>query len=379
MTSPEADTGVLIINTGSSTLKLRLLDRAGVVIAAADVDPWDGHDVDPIRSFVTHARGVGAVGHRVVHGGEDLRVATVIGEEVLRQIESLTTLAPLHQPRAVAAIRAARDILPDVPHVACFDTAYHAGMPEAAATYPLPPEWRDRWPLRRFGFHGLSHAHAARRAEELIGPGTDRLRVVTCHLGAGASLCASLGERSVDTTMGFTPLDGLVMQTRSGALDPGLVVWLCTEGGLDPAEVGHQLARRSGLAALTGGSGDMRDVIDRWARGDQQAALAFEVYVHRLGREIAAMTASLIGLDALVFTGGIGQHTPEIREAAVARLSHLGVALDRSRNSTAIEGGDHDLSPSGASVRVLVVEAREDLEIARQTRGALRASREMPG
>jgi acetate kinase len=270
-----------------------------------------------------------AIGHRVVHGGPDLQSATLLDGGVMAAIEALTPLAPLHQPRALAGIRAVQAALPGVPAVACFDTAFHATMPAAASTYALPEEWRRRWPLRRFGFHGLSHQYAVRRAGELLG-GVPA-RVVTCHLGAGASLCAVLDGRSVDTTMGFTPLEGLVMNTRAGSVDPGLVLWLIEQAGLAPAEVADGLERRSGLAGLSGTSGDLRQIGTR--------TVAFDVYVHRLRREIAAMAAALGGLDALVFTGGVGEHQPAVRAAAGAGLGFLSVEVDHDRNGAHPGGG----------------------------------------
>ncbi|HVL07442.1 MAG TPA: acetate/propionate family kinase [Acidimicrobiales bacterium] len=312
--------------------------------------------LEPLAAVLQRA---GAVGHRVVHGGPDLREATVLDAGVVAQIEALTPLARLHQPRAVAGIRAVEAALPHVPAVACFDTAFHATLPPAAATYALPQDWRRRWPLRRFGFHGLSHQYAVRRATELLG----RLppRMVACHLGAGASLCAVLDGRSVDTTMGFTPLEGLVMNTRSGSLDPGLVLWLIEEAGLAPAEVTDGLERRSGLSGLSGTSGDLR--------GIGAGTLAFAVYIHRLRREVAAMVAALGGLDALVFTGGVGEHQPAVRAAAAAGLGFLGVAIDDEQNAAMT--GDGEIGAAGAPARTLVVTAREDLEISRQVRERL--------
>ncbi len=288
-----------------------------------------------------------------------MREATVIDEAVVTTIEALTPLAPLHQPRAIAGIRAVQAALPGVPAVACFDTAFHATLPPAAATYALPEDWRRRWPLRRFGFHGLSHQYAVRRAAELLGESP--ARVVTCHLGAGASLCAVLDGRSVDTTMGFTPLEGLVMNTRAGSVDPGLVLWLINEAGLAPAEVADGLERHAGLAGLSGTSGDLREI--------GSTTLAFDVYVHRLRREIAAMAAALGGLDALVFTGGVGEHQPAVRAAAGAGLGFLGVDVDPARNGAVT--GDGEIGAAGAPVRTLVVTAREDLEISRQVRERL--------
>ena len=325
--------------------------------AGHDVDPWAG-DADPaaLEPFADAMRRAGAVGHRVVHGGPDLQTATVLDDGVVAQIEALTPLAPLHQPRALAGIRAVQAALPGVPAVACFDTAFHASLPPAAATYALPEDWRRRWPLRRFGFHGLSHQYAVRRAGELLGGLPARM--VTCHLGAGASLCAVLDGRSVDTTMGFTPLEGLVMNTRAGSVDPGLVLWLINEAGLAPAEVAEGLERHSGLAGLSGTAGDIRQIGAR--------TLAFAVYVHRLRREIAAMAAAVGGLDALVFTGGVGEHQPAVRAAAGAGLGFLGVQVDAERNDAT--AGDGEIGAAGATVRTLVVTAREDLEISRQVR-----------
>ena len=353
---------VLVVNAGSSSLKLRLLGEDDEVVATHDIEDWDGSS--GLEALDDRWRAAEAVGHRVVHGGAEFSSPVVVDADVLSRIEALTSLAPLHQPPAVAGLRAVREARPDLPAVACFDTAFHITLPPAASTYALPAEWRARWPLRRFGFHGLSHAYASRRAAELAGRPLPGLRTVTCHLGAGASLCASLGGRSVDTTMGFTPLEGLVMNTRSGSVDPGLVLWLQTEAGLSAGDVTEGLERRSGLAGLTGTSGDLRDVGD-----DDAGRLAVAVYVHRLRREIAAMVAALGGLDALVFTGGVGEHQPGIRAAACEGLGFLGVALDGTRNQAA--SGDADVSPDGAAVRTWVVTAREDLEIARQVRATV--------
>ena len=338
-----------------------MLGPGDEVEAAHDVDPWAG-DADPsaLEPFAEAMRSADAVGHRVVHGGPDLQSATVLDDGVVEAIEALTPLAPLHQPRALAGIRAMEAALPDVPAVACFDTAFHATLPPAAATYALPEDWRRRWPLRRFGFHGLSHQYAVRRATELLGQPAPR-RMVTCHLGAGASLCAVLDGRSVDTTMGFTPLEGLVMNTRAGSVDPGLVLWLINEAGLAPAEVAEGLERHSGLAGLSGTSGDLRHI--------GAGTLAFDVYVHRLRREIAAMAAALDGLDALVFTGGVGEHQPVVRAGAGAGLRFLGVDIDAAKN--AVASGDAEIGVAGGPVRSVVVTAREDLEISRQVRAVL--------
>jgi acetate kinase len=316
----------------------------------------------------------------VVHGGSRFSTATVIDDTVTAAIADLTDLAPLHQSRALAGIAAVRAALPGVPAVACFDTAFHAGMPAAAATYALPRLWTDRFGLRRYGFHGLSHAYAARRAAELLeDQKPERLRVVTCHLGAGSSLAAVHGGRSMDTTMGFTPLEGLVMATRCGSLDPGLIVWLLQHGGLTLDEVGTGLeswSGLSGLADLLNRSGDMREVRLAAHEGEPRARLAIEVHAHRLRREIAAMAAAMNGLDALVFTGGIGEHQPAVRAEAAAGLAFLGVAIDEARNNATYADGE--ITACGAAVRTLVVTAREDIEIARQARAVLRGAAAVP-
>ena len=364
---------VLVVNAGSSSLKLAVVEPGDSVAVAAEVETGEGTpDATELAGFLEGLDGVDAVGHRVVHGGDRFTGPVVVDEAVLAAVEALAPLAPLHQPRAVAGLRAVADLLPGVPAVACFDTAFHSTLPPAAATYALPRSWRERWGLRRFGFHGLSHAWAAARAAALLGGAGDRdLRVVSCHLGAGSSLCATVGGRSVDTTMGFTPSEGLVMATRSGSVDPGLVAWLVTDGGLDGAAVSHGLNHESGLSGLAGGSGDMRVVLAAAEAGDRTAGLARDGWLHRLRREIAAMAAAARGVDALVFTGGIGQHQPGLRAAAAQGLGFLGVGLNEEANAAAPGGADTDVSAPGAAVRTVVVTAREDLQIAREVRRAL--------
>jgi acetate kinase len=374
-----SDGRILIVNAGSSSLKLRVLGPGDEVLGSADLPALRGAvsvDAAALSAPLAEFGPVKAVGHRIVHGGTEYAGPTVITPEVRRRLGALTDLAPLHQPKSLAALDAVGAVLPSVPAVACFDTAFHATIPDAAATFALPPEWRERWTLRRYGFHGLSHSYVSRRAAELVGgpraSGPTRLgfRVVTCHLGAGASLAAVRDGRSVDTTMGFTPLDGLVMATRSGAVDPGLVLWLEEHVGMPPAEVARTLESRSGLLGLSG-TADMREVLSRAAAGDDRATLARDTYLHRLRGSIAAMAAAMDGLDALVFTGGVGEHSPEIRSRAAGRLGFLGVHLDEDRNDGHPDAEDYEIGAAGAPVRAFVIAAREDKQIAAEVRSLL--------
>ena len=373
---------MLVVNAGSSSLKLSLLEPArgtedqDHVLAARELDaPRAQVDPRELESALRSPLGrADAVGYRIVHGGERYREAVQIDEQVRRELGALVDLAPLHQPKSLAALDAVSAVLPDLPAVACFDTAFHATLPAAAATYALPAQWRERWGLRRYGFHGLSHAWVARRAPQLLARDPSQLRIVSCHLGAGASLCAIAAGRSLDTTMGFTPLEGLVMATRSGSVDPGLLVWLLERGDVPVGELADALEHRSGLLALAGVA-DMAEVVRRADEDDDEAQLALDVYIHRLCGGIATMAAALGGLDALVFTGGVGEHSPAVRARATQRLGFLGVAIETSRNQALGAGGhaelDADVSAPGASVHTLVLHTREDAEIARQTRVVL--------
>jgi acetate kinase len=356
---------VLVANAGSSSLKLSLLDSDDSELWARELAaPHAVIEQEAVADALAELPAAPEVaGHRIVHGGERFQAAARLDPDVLAALRQLTALAPLHQPKSLAAARAVSLALPDVPAVACFDTAFHAGLPDEASTYALPRHWRERYGVRRYGFHGLSHCYAARRAGELS-PGARRL--VTCHLGAGASLCAVLDGRSVDTTMGFTPLEGLAMATRSGSVDPGLLLWLQQHEELSVSRMAYALEHESGLLGLAGTS-DMREVL---ARDDPQARLALGVYLHRLRAGIGAMAATLDALDALVFTGGVGERSARVRDLACRGLSHLGVAIDATRNGAV--DGDTDVRADGSTVAVLVVRAREDLEIARQARALLR-------
>jgi len=332
---------VLVVSAGSDSLKVDLVD-GGRAVASYEGLPADAPAVD-------------AVGHRIVHGGPDFTEPVLVDAGIERRLRHLAELAPLHQVKSLRGLEAAQRLLPGVPHVACFDTAFHATLPPAAYIYALPRTWRERWGVRRYGFHGLSHAWATRRARQLVPAAR---RVVTCHLGVGASLAAVLDGHSVDTTMGFTPLDGLVMATRCGSVDPGLLLWIEEHEGLPPHEIAHSLEHCSGLLGLAD-TADLREIL---RRPDPDARLALEVYLHHLTAGIAAMTASLGGLDCVVFTGSIGEHAAQIREQAAGRLSYLGVRVDQELNASAEP--DADISAADAAARTLVVASREDLEIA---------------
>jgi len=364
---------LLVVNAGSSSLKLRLLGDDDQVIRAADQGTDDADDAGrALASFLDGGPEPEAVGHRVVHGGAEFTGATLLDPERDDRLEALAALAPLHNPPAVAAIRLTQALLPSVPQVACFDTTFHADMPPEAATYALPREWRDRWGLRRYGFHGLSHAWASRRGAHLLGRSVDELRLVTAHIGAGVSLAAVAFGRSVDTTMGFTPLEGVVMATRSGSVDPGLVLWLESVAGLDAERIQQALERESGLLGLSELSADLRDVIQARDDGNERAALAYGVYVHRLRAAVAAMAAAMGGIDGLVFTGGAGERSPRLRADVADGLVFLGVVLDAHKNG-GVQTDDEIVSAAGPTA-VMVVHAREDLEIAREVRELLDAT-----
>jgi len=356
---------LLVLNAGSSSLKLAVLDGDGSVGTARTVQPWEGAGhLEPLAQFLDDCGRVDAVGHRVVHGGPRHTGPARVDAVLRSYLWSVSHLAPLHNPRALAGMEAIEKLLPGVPAVACFDTTFHTTLPAAARTYAVPREWTRRWGLRRYGFHGLSHAYAVRRGAELAGRPAEELRIVSCHLGAGASLAAVRDARSVDTTMGFTPLAGLVMNTRPGTLDPGLLLWLLEHGHVPLPELADVLEHHAGLKGLSGTSGDIRDVLAAAAAGDPDGSLAFDVYVHRLAREAAAMTAAVEGLDLLVLTGGVGEHSWQVRGALADALGYLGVSVDAAANERTTADGD--IGTPGAAVRTVVVTAREDLEIRRQ-------------
>jgi acetate kinase len=311
------------------------------------------------------------VGHRVVNGGVQYALPVRITAEVERAIEKTAVFAPLHNRIELEGIRLIEEAFGEVPQVAVFDTGFHRGMPEAATIYPGPYEWFERG-IRRYGFHGINHQYCAERAVQLLGTEQSDLRMVTCHLGNGCSLAAIRDGHSVDTTMGFTPLEGLMMGTRSGSVDPGILTFLQREQKLSGEQLDDLLNKKSGLLGISGVSSDMREIVSGMKRGNVRARLAFDIFVHRLRAGIGAMAAAMGGLSTLVFTAGIGENSPEVRAAACAELEFLGVQLDGTKNASL--RGDGEISTRESRVRVLVLKAEEDWAIAKECWKLLRTA-----
>ena len=392
---------ILVLNSGSSSQKSCLYD-IGKTLPEHPPAPiwegkieWDGNQADvQVRNLQgahledsvkvasrSHAIGqlldtlwngtprvisapseIDVVGHRIVHGGKDLDKATAITPQVKSAIARMSTFAPLHNRAELEGIKIVEKRIGTVLQVAVFDTGFHSRLPEPAAVYPGPYEWLAQG-IRRYGFHGINHQYCADRTAQLLGKNLRSLKLVTCHLGNGCSLAAIREGRSIDTTMGFTPLEGLMMGTRSGSVDPGIMTYLMRHSGLTGQQLDEMLNTRSGLLGISGISGDMRQIVAAMRDGHPRAKLAFEMFVHRLQAGIGAMIAALGGIDTLVFTAGIGENSPELRAAACANFGFLGLKLDPVKNEQA--SADQDISLSDSTVRVLVVHAQEDWAIAR--------------
>ncbi|MFF7491070.1 acetate kinase [Streptomyces luteogriseus] len=390
-------TRVLVLNSGSSSVKYQLLDmrdssrlamglveRIGEQTSRLKHTPADGESREREGAIADHDAalkavaeelakdGLGldspelaAIGHRVVHGGKTFTEPTVIDDAVLAEIERLIPVAPLHNPANLTGIRTAQVLRPDLPQVAVFDTAFHTTMPESAARYAIDVKTADEHRVRRYGFHGTSHAYVSRATAELLGRDPSETNVIVLHLGNGASASAVRGGRCVDTSMGLTPLEGLVMGTRSGDMDPAVIFHLMRVGGMSADEIDTLLNKKSGLIGLCGDN-DMREIRRRVDEGDEQAELAFDIYIHRLKKYIGAYYAVLGRVDAVAFTAGVGENAAPVRAAALAGLEELGLAVDGERN--AVRGDEARLiSPDGARVAVAVVPTDEELEIATQT------------
>ncbi|MEG5053572.1 MULTISPECIES: acetate kinase [unclassified Microcoleus] len=303
------------------------------------------------------------VGHRVVHGGQDYQQSTLISPDVKQAIARLSVFAPVHNPVNLEGIEAIEKFLPNVPQVAVFDTAFHAQLPPAAFVYPGPYEWLENG-IRRYGFHGISHQYCARRTADILGRDVADLRLVSCHLGNGCSLAAIRGGWSVDTTMGFTPLEGLMMGSRSGSIDPGILIHLLKQSDFTAEKLDGILNRNSGLKGISGVSSDLRQIGDAIAQGNQRAQLALDIYIHRLRAGIGAMLASLGGLDALIFTAGVGENSAVVRAAACEAFGFIGLKLDGDKNQQSPI--DQDIAAVDSAVRILVIHTQEDWEIARE-------------
>jgi acetate kinase len=379
---------ILVLNAGSSSQKMALFPvEAGAATVPSPL--WEttrewregeehaGAITHALRSLWSGTKAllsgpdrIAAVGHRVVHGGREYRQTTRITPAVTAAIDRLAPLAPAHNPAALEGIDVTTRLLgADLPQFAAFDTAFHSTLPDAAALYPGPYTWWEEG-IRRYGFHGISHRYCAERAAQLLGRDPNGLRLITCHLGNGCSLAAIRDGRSVDTTMGFTPLDGLMMGTRSGSIDPGLLLYRQREKGESAEYLAGILNQQSGLKGVSGISGDMREIESAMAQGNERARLAFDTFIHRLRWHIGALLPALGWLDALVFTAGIGEHSAAVRAAACANLGFLGIRLDPSRNG-ARSGGDGDIAAEDSPVRVLVLSTREDAAIASECAGLL--------
>lgn len=386
---------ILVLNTGSSSIKYELVDVStrerparGLVERIGEETGRLTHRTDgrpPYvreRPFPGHGEGLEAmmeafaaagselspvaVGHRVVHGGTRFTQAVLVDDEVITAIEELAPLAPLHNPVNLAGIRLARELFPEVPQAAVFDTAFHRTLPPEAYTYAVPREWREQLGVRRFGFHGTSCAYVSRRAAAFLGRDLAELNLIVLHLGNGASATAISGGRSIDTSMGMTPLEGLVMGTRSGDVDPALIGYLARMDGMDAQQVEHALTHRGGLLALTG----TRDMREARGRHDDEAALALEIYTRRIRKYVGAYYALLSRVDAIVFTGGVGEHDAATRAASLTGLGRLGIAVEPKLNEAG-PTGERAVSPPGAEVSVLVIPTDEEWEIARQAHALL--------
>jgi acetate kinase len=369
-------TRILVLNCGSSSIKYRLFDgdtaiERGLVERIGEEGGGPPDHEGALRTVMDRLdlSGLIGVGHRVVHGGVQFAEPTLIDDRVVATVAELVPLAPLHNPANLAGIEVARRLLPGVPQVAVFDTAFHRTMPDATATYAIDARTAREHGVRRYGFHGTSHGYVGRRTAELLGRPYEETNVITLHLGNGASACAIQGGRSIDTSMGLTPLEGLVMGTRSGNIDPAVIFHLHRVAGMQVDELDHLLNHRSGLAGLSGVN-DMREVLRRREAGDESARLAFDVYCWRIRSYVGAYYAQLGRVDAVTFTAGVGEHAAPVRSAALAGLERLGIAIDAVRNeTTGIGPGEARLiSPDGAGVAVFVVPTDEELEIAMQTR-----------
>ncbi len=393
---------VLVINCGSSSLKYQLIDSRSEEVLAAGLcerigidgrmthtpssgntvvknDPLPDHGAaiqavlsaltDKAHGVISSLGEIGAVGHRLVHGGEKFAASVIINDEVIAEVEACNDLAPLHNPANLIGVRACRQIMPDVPMVGVFDTAFHQTMPPKAYLYGIPHQYYQEHKVRRYGFHGTSHNYVAKRVHHLAELDPDNSRVIVCHLGNGASVTAVKNGKSVDTSMGLTPLEGLIMGTRSGDLDPGVIEYIAKKEHLTLEEVLKVLNKESGVLGLSGVSSDFRDLTEAMEQGNEQAAVAVEAFCYRVAKHIGAYTAALNGVDAIVFTAGIGENAAHIRSMICDYLGFLGITIDEEKN--AVRGKETEISTPDSKVSVFVIPTNEELAIARETAALL--------
>ncbi len=389
---------ILVINCGSSSIKYQLIDMDGRRVLAKGLLERIGiegsrlvHKVngqkhifekeikdheagsafiiekltDAEAGVIKDVEEIKAVGHRVVHAGEKYASSVLITDDVMDALEECISLAPLHNPANIAGIKAIKKILPSVPHIGVFDTAFHQTMETHAYLYAIPYEYYDKYKVRRYGFHGTSHKYVSRRAAEIIGKTKEELKIITCHLGNGASIAAVKHGKSVDTSMGFTPLEGLCMGTRSGDIDPAIIPFLQREDNKSCDEIDKILNKKSGVLGLTGISSDMRDIEEAAEKGDKKAKAALNLYHYRIAKYIGAYTAAMNGVDIIVFTAGVGENGPETREDVCSYLGFLGVTVDKEKNKS--RGEEVIITTSDSKVKVIVVPTNEELEIASDT------------
>ena len=393
---------VLVINCGSSSLKYQLIDSRSEEVLAAGLcerigidgrmthtpsggdtvvknDPLPDHGAaiqavlsaltDKAHGVISSLGEIGAVGHRLVHGGEKFAASVIINDEVIAEVEACNDLAPLHNPANLIGVRACRQIMPDVPMVGVFDTAFHQTMPPKAYLYGIPHQYYQEHKVRRYGFHGTSHNYVSQRVHHLAELDPDNSRVIVCHLGNGASVTAVKNGKSVDTSMGLTPLEGLIMGTRSGDLDPGVIEYIAKKEHLTLEEVLKVLNKESGVLGLSGVSSDFRDLTEAMEQGNEQAAVAVEAFCYRVAKHIGAYTAALNGVDAIVFTAGIGENAAHIRSMVCEYLGFLGITIDEEKN--AVRGKETEISTPDSKVSVFVIPTNEELAIARETAALL--------
>ena len=393
---------VLVINCGSSSLKYQLIDSRSEEVLAAGLcerigidgrmthtpssgntvvknDPLPDHGAaiqsvlsaltDKAHGVISSLGEIGAVGHRLVHGGEKFAASVIINDEVIAEVEACNDLAPLHNPANLIGVRACRQIMPDVPMVGVFDTAFHQTMPPKAYLYGIPHQYYQEHKVRRYGFHGTSHNYVSQRVHHLAELDPDNSRVIVCHLGNGASVTAVKNGKSVDTSMGLTPLEGLLMGTRSGDLDPGVIEYIAKKEHMTLEEVLKVLNKESGVLGLSGVSSDFRDLAEAMEQGNEQAAVAVEAFCYRVAKHIGAYTAALNGVDAIVFTAGIGENAAHIRSMVCDYLGFLGITIDEEKN--AVRGKETEISTPDSKVSVFVIPTNEELAIARETAALL--------